>query len=54
MFVGKSDELLDSEKLTLEFDSQRADIPVVVLPGMGHSDMVTNLKAIRVLVATIS
>jgi len=54
VFVGKSDELLDSEKLTLEFDSQRADIPVVVLPGMGHSDMVTNLKAIRVLVATIS
>ena len=54
VFVGGSDELLDAEKLKDEFNSERTDVPVVILPGMGHSDMVTNLKAIRVLVATVS
>ena len=54
VLVGRSDELLDAEKLKDEFTSERTDVPVVILPGMGHSDMVTNLKAIRVLVATVS
>jgi len=54
VFVGAADELLDPERLKAEIHSQRVDIPVSILPGMGHSDMVTNPDAIRVLVATFS
>jgi alpha-beta hydrolase superfamily lysophospholipase len=54
VFVGAADELLDPGRLKAEIHSQRADIPVSILPGMGHSDMVTNPDAIRVLVATFS
>jgi pimeloyl-ACP methyl ester carboxylesterase len=50
VFVGRSDELLDAEKLKIEFQTQRQDVPVVVLPGLGHSDMVTRPEAIRAIV----
>jgi non-heme chloroperoxidase len=50
-FVGGSDELLDSEKLKTEFQSQRSDVPVSIIPDLGHSDMVTRPDAIRALVA---
>jgi len=51
VFVGEADELLDARKLKIEFHSQRTDIPVLILPGLGHSDMVTRPVAIRALVA---
>jgi pimeloyl-ACP methyl ester carboxylesterase len=51
VFVGRADELLDAQKLKVEFQSQRADISVSILPGMSHSEMVTNPDAIRALVA---
>jgi non-heme chloroperoxidase len=51
VFVGGSDELLDAEKLKIEFHSQRPDVPVSIFSGMGHSDMVTQPDAIRALVA---
>jgi len=35
VFVGGSDELLDAQKLGSEFQSQRSDVPVLILPGMG-------------------
>jgi pimeloyl-ACP methyl ester carboxylesterase len=47
VFVGGSDELLDARKLQGEFQSQRSDVPVSILPGLGHSDMVTHPDAIR-------
>jgi non-heme chloroperoxidase len=50
VFVGRSDELLDAEKLKIEFQTQRQDVPVVILPGLGHSDMVTRPEAIRAIV----
>jgi pimeloyl-ACP methyl ester carboxylesterase len=53
-FVGGSDELLDAEKLKTEFQSQRSDVPVSIIPGMGHSDMVTRPDAIRALVAAFN
>jgi len=53
VFVGGSDEILNAEKLRIEFQSQRRDIPVFILPGLGHSDMVTNPVAIRAIVASI-
>ena len=50
VLVGGSDELLDAEKLKIEFQTQRQDVPVVILPGLGHSDMVTRPEAIRAIV----
>lgn len=49
VFVGGSDELLDAQKLKSEFHSQRSDIPVSIIPGMKHSDMVTRPDAILAL-----
>jgi pimeloyl-ACP methyl ester carboxylesterase len=53
VFVGRSDELLDPEKLKIEFQTQRQDVPVVILPGLGHSDMVTRPEAIRAIVGAV-
>lgn len=50
-FVGGADELLDATALAREFHSQRPEMPVSILPGMGHSDMITNPVAIAALVA---
>ncbi len=54
VFVGGSDELLDAQKLAHEFQSQRSDVPVSIIPGMRHSDMVTNPAAIRAIVAAFN
>ena len=54
VFVGNSDELLDAHKLQNEFHSQRSDVPVSIIPGMGHSDMVTRPDAILALVAAFN
>ncbi len=54
VFVGASDELLDAEKLKIEFQSQRSDVPVSIVAGMGHSDMVTRPEAILALVAAFN
>jgi pimeloyl-ACP methyl ester carboxylesterase len=54
VFVGGSDELLDAQKLGSEFQSQRSDVPVSIIPGMGHSDMVTRPDAILALVAAFN
>jgi pimeloyl-ACP methyl ester carboxylesterase len=54
LFVGGSDEILDAEKLKAEFQSQRSDIPVTIIPGLGHSDMVTKPAAISALVAAFN
>jgi len=54
VFVGQTDELLDAEKLKVEFQKQRQDVPVVILPGLGHSDMVTHPEAIRAIVGAVT
>ncbi len=51
VYVGGADELLDAQKLRAEFLSQRADIPVVILPNFGHADMVTRDEALRTITA---
>ncbi len=54
VFVGGSDELIDGEKLKAEFQSQRSDVPVSIIPGLGHSDMVTRPDAIIALVTAFN
>ena len=53
-FVGGSDELLDAEKLKTELQSQRSNVPVSIIPGLGHSDMVTRPNAILAVVAALN
>jgi len=52
VFVGGKDELFLPEKFAEVFDKERNDIPVTIVPGMGHSDMITNPEAIAVVVDT--
>ncbi len=54
VLVGGADELLDAEKLKTEFQSQRPEVPVNIVPGMGHSDMVTRPEGIRAIVAALN
>jgi hypothetical protein len=54
VLVGDADELLDAAKLNSEFQSQRSDVPVSVIRGMGHSDTVTRPTAIRAIVAKVA
>jgi non-heme chloroperoxidase len=50
VFVGSSDELFLPEQMQRIFHSQRPEALVEVLPGLGHSEMVTNQKAIEAVV----
>jgi alpha-beta hydrolase superfamily lysophospholipase len=54
VFVGGSDELLDARKLQSEFQSQRPNVQVSILPSLSHSDMLTRADAIRAIVATFN
>lgn len=54
VFVGDSDQLRDAQKLKSEFQSQRSNVPVSIIPGMGHSDMATRSDAISALVAAFN
>jgi pimeloyl-ACP methyl ester carboxylesterase len=46
VFVGGRDELFVPEKFGEVFGAERGDIPVIILAGMGHSDMITKPEAI--------
>jgi len=50
VFVGSSDELFLPDQMQKIFHAQRPELNVEVLPGLGHSDMVTNPKAIDAVV----
>jgi pimeloyl-ACP methyl ester carboxylesterase len=52
VFVGGHDELFLPEKFSEVFDGVRSDIPVTIVPGMGHSDMITKPEPIAVVVNT--
>jgi non-heme chloroperoxidase len=41
VFVGSADELLFPDRFASVFDAERSDVPVTILPGMTHSDMIT-------------
>jgi fermentation-respiration switch protein FrsA (DUF1100 family) len=50
VFVGEKDQLFLPERFKDVFDAERSEIPVSVLPGLGHSEMVTSPQAIRAVV----
>lgn len=53
VFVGEADQLFYPQEFKPVFDSARSDIPVTILPGLGHSDMVTNPVAIQAVVSAL-
>ena len=52
VFVGGQDELFLPERFAEVFDKVRRDIPVTIIPGMGHSDMITKPEPITAIVNT--
>jgi pimeloyl-ACP methyl ester carboxylesterase len=50
VLVGSQDELFLPEKFAPVFDKSRSDIPVTIVPGMGHSDMITKPEPINAVV----
>lgn len=53
VFVGSADELFFPDRFAEVFDSERPDVPVTILPGMTHSDMVTKPLAIQTAVGAV-
>ena len=49
VLVGTADEVLDARQLGREFASQRSDVPVILVPGVGHAGMVTSAEGIRAI-----
>ena len=54
VYVGAADQLFVADRMRVEFQAQRPDIGVSIVPGMGHSDMVTRPAAISAVVAEFS
>lgn len=53
VLVGGSDELFLPEQFAKIFDAKRHDIPVTILPGMTHTDMITKPLAIQAVVQAV-
>jgi len=47
VFVGSADELFFPERFAKVFDSERRDVPVTIVPGMTHTEMITKPLAIE-------
>lgn len=52
VLVGAQDELYLPEKFAEVFDKVGREIPVMIVPGMGHSDMITKPEPITAVVNT--
>ena len=53
VFVGSRDELFLPDEFAKVFSAERKDIPVTILPGMTHSDMITKPMAIHAVVTAM-
>ena len=54
VFVGEKDELFVADRFESVFNADRKDIPITILPGVSHTDMVTSVVAIQAVVAALS
>jgi non-heme chloroperoxidase len=54
VYVGTADQLFVADRMRTEFQAPRPDIVVSLVPGMSHSDMVTQPAAISAVVAEFS
>jgi len=53
VFVGGADELFYPERFAGVFDAERPGVPVTIVPGMTHSDMITKPLAIQTAVQAV-
>lgn len=53
VFVGGADELFYPEQFSNVFHSERPDVPVIIIPGMTHSDMITKPLPIQTVVQAV-
>jgi len=53
VLVGSKDELFYPEKFVQVFGAERGDVPVVILPGLGHSAMATDPAAIQAVAGAL-
>jgi len=53
VLVGEKDELFDAAKFAPTIAAVRTDIPVTVIPGLGHVEMTTDPRAVPAIVAAI-
>ena len=53
VLVGSADELLFPDRFANVFHAERPDVPVTILPGMTHSNMITKPLAIQAAVSLV-
>lgn len=53
VFVGSADQLFYPDRFANVFDSERPGVPVTIIPGMTHSDMITKPLAIQTAVQAV-
>ena len=53
VFVGGADDLFLPEQFAKVFGAHRSDIPVTIIAGMNHSDMITRAVPIQTVVQTV-
>ena len=53
VFVGSADQLFYPERFATVFHAERPDVPVTIVPGMTHSDMITKPLAIQTAVEAV-
>ena len=54
ILVGEKDEFFLPDKFASVFDADRKDLPVTILPGLSHVDLVTNPVAIHAVVTALN
>jgi pimeloyl-ACP methyl ester carboxylesterase len=53
VFVGGADQLFYPDRFASVFHAERPDVPVTIVPGMTHSDMITKPLAIQTAVQAV-
>jgi non-heme chloroperoxidase len=53
VLVGEKDELFDAAKFAPTIAAIRTDVPVTVIPGLGHVEMTTDPRAVPAIVAAV-
>jgi pimeloyl-ACP methyl ester carboxylesterase len=53
VLVGEKDELFDAEKFAPTIAAVRIDIPVTVIPGLGHIEITTDPRAVPAIAAAV-
>jgi pimeloyl-ACP methyl ester carboxylesterase len=53
VLVGEKDDLFDAKLFAPTVHAVRPDVPVTIVPGLGHIEMTTDPRAVPAIVAAI-